>query len=409
MWILGIALSLSSTACAGLPAAGGAAGAATAAAGSATGFTGLMGQVCQNLDALKAKICASPCGKLMSQGMAPLKCLTGGEFGNCCPTTPTAAQQAQPGAAGAAAQIQADTAAAKERVAAVEYLGTVDCHYWPEAEKNLIEALRADRNECVRFAAARVMGSGCCCTNKTIAALTLSASGEDTDGNPSENSPRVRAAAAEALMRCAMVPTEPIKPMPPERPEPVPPELPPAISLERIDEAVNRSEYYYEVVERTPRSVLVARARQAVAELARVPRSPGMPPLGGQSLLDIASNAQNSQKSSSPVTPGRTEVPPSPVRRVAAAPAGAVAPSPGRQTAITGVRAVPPPPVRPDPNVRTGAAAAPVRQVAVTEVRAATPSAVRPDAKTPAGATPTADPVKAKTLKDLLFQSTAPR
>lgn len=378
LWILGIALSLSSTACAQLPAAGGASSAATAAAGSATGFTGLMGQICQNLDALKAKICASPCGKLMSQGMAPLKCLTGGEFGNCCPTTPTAAQQSQPGAAGAAAQIQADTAAAKARVAAVEYLGTVDCHYWPEAEKTLIESLRADRNECVRFAAARVLGSGCCCTNKTIAALTLSASGEDSDGNPSENSPRVRAAAAAALMRCAMVPTEPIKPMPPERPEPVPPELPPAISLERIDPSVSRTEYYYQIVDRTPRAVLVERARRVVAAVANAPQAPGMPPLGGQSLLDIASHAQDPQKASRPVALSRAEAPAPPVRQVTAAPANVIP-------------------------------AEPVRQVAVTGVRATAPAPVRQGASTPPAAAPTAEPAKAKTLKDLFFQSAAPR
>lgn len=357
--ILVIALGMTSTACAQLPMAGGAAagaaGAASGAAGAATGFTGIMGAVCQNIDALKAKICASPCGQLLNQGMAPLKCLTGGAFGSCCPTTPTAAQQAQPGAAGAAAQVQADTAEAKARVAAVEYLGTVDCHYWPEAEKTLIESLRADRNECVRFAAARVMGSGCCCTNKTIAALTLTASGENSDGNPSENSLRVRAAAAEALSRCAMNPPEPIAPRPPERPEPVRPELPPPISLERIDPAVRRTEYY-EVADRTPRAVLVTRARRAVAQVASLPKPPGMPVLGSQSLFDIANNARAAGKPDHPVVSSQVEAPSQVVRAVATAPT-----------------------------------AAPSTPVA------------------PAAAAPTSQPETAKTLKDLLFQSTGAR
>lgn len=371
--ILMFALNLTLTGCAGLPAAGGAAGAAGtagAAAGSAAGFTGLLGQICQNLEACKAKFCASPCGQLFSQGMSPLKCLTGGSFGNCCPTTPTAAQQSQPGAAGAAAQIQADTAAAKARVAAVEYLGTVDCHYWPEAEKTLIDSLRADRNECVRFAAARVMGTGCCCTNKTIAALTLSASGEDTDGNPSENSLRVRAAAAAALSRCAMAPPEPIKPRPPERPEPVQPELPPAISLERIDPAVGRTEYFYQTAERTPRAVLVARARQAMAQVSSASKSSGMPPLGGQSLFDIANHAQGPKPTATPGMPAQNvEIP-----KLAKGPKPTATP--------------------PAPN-RAEVSSSTVRAVVGAPVPVGGPSQDQPE--------------KAKTLKDLFLQSTGAR
>src|SRR5437016_1696634 len=83
-------------------------------------------------------------------------------------------------AAAAAAKIKADEAAAKARVAAVEYLGTVDCHYWPDATDALIMALRADRNECVRFAAASVLNSGCCCNKKTIEALNITVAGTET-------------------------------------------------------------------------------------------------------------------------------------------------------------------------------------------------------------------------------------
>ena len=90
----------------------------------------------------------------------------------------------------AAAAIQA-VAGRLTKIAAIEYLATVDCHYWPEAEAALIGRLRGDRIECVRFAAARALDSGCCCTKKTMAALQLVVAGEDKDGFPSETSERV--------------------------------------------------------------------------------------------------------------------------------------------------------------------------------------------------------------------------
>src|SRR5436305_814669 len=84
------------------------------------------------------------------------------------------------------------------------------------AEAALITGLRVDRNECVRLAAARALGSCCCCTKKTIAALTITVSGSSKDGNPSENSERVREAAAAALEMCVTcyeeMPPEPVRP-----------------------------------------------------------------------------------------------------------------------------------------------------------------------------------------------------
>jgi hypothetical protein len=77
----------------------------------------------------------------------------------------------------------------------------------------------------VRFAAARVLGSGCCCTKKTIEALTTSVQGSDKDGNPAETSPRVKATAYAALQHCLTRYTEPTpEPGPIESIEPVPPE-----------------------------------------------------------------------------------------------------------------------------------------------------------------------------------------
>ena len=62
----------------------------------------------------------------------------------CPPNTPTKEELEAKGAVGAAAAIQADEAGAAQRRAAVRYLGTVDCHYWPEAEDALIGALRTE-------------------------------------------------------------------------------------------------------------------------------------------------------------------------------------------------------------------------------------------------------------------------
>lgn len=101
----------------------------------------------------------------------------------------------------AAAKIKGDEAGAKSRRAAVHYLGTVDCHYYPEAEAALIGALRADRNEAVRLEAVLALGSGYCRTKRTMDALNLVVSGSEQDGNPAETSARVRQAAALALQQ----------------------------------------------------------------------------------------------------------------------------------------------------------------------------------------------------------------
>jgi hypothetical protein len=126
------------------------------------------------------------------------------------------------GAAATAAKIKASEADAKARVAAVEYLGTVDCTRWKEATKALIISLRADPNECVRWAAARVLNSGCCCNKDTIEALRICVAGEDKDGNPPETSLRVKAAAFSALQNCLM-----------KVPEVLPEEVPQQIERER--------------------------------------------------------------------------------------------------------------------------------------------------------------------------------
>jgi hypothetical protein len=99
----------------------------------------------------------------------------------------------------AAAKVKLDEIQARSRQAAVKYLATVDCLYYPEAEASLIAALRADRNEVVRLEAATAIGSCRGVTVRILDALHLTATAQETDGNPAEPSERVRSAARISL------------------------------------------------------------------------------------------------------------------------------------------------------------------------------------------------------------------
>jgi hypothetical protein len=226
---------------------------------------------------------------LLNGASAPVSGLTGGIIPPFCPPVPSASElaaiEAMPagerGPAEVAAMIKADEAAAKARVAAIEYLGTVDCRYWPEATEQLVNALRADRNECVRFAAARVLSTGCCCNKETIDKLKISITGSEEDGKPAELSQRVRMAAQIALHNCLARYSEPFEaPPPPEREteEPTPTDSPdekreeatPAIPLSvgttdghpGGDGLVQTA--YERQIARKPAAQVVAEARQAL-------------------------------------------------------------------------------------------------------------------------------------------------
>lgn len=196
--------------------------AAAATPGTSTAATGgqtiwkFFGLSRENLAGCKDKFCQSQLGMMANNFMKPVNTFAGGLFPSCCPPV-RAADLAKPAdsAEGAAARIKQDEQAAKARREAVRYLGTVDCRYWPEAQEGLINALRADRNECVRLEAALALGRGCCCNKATIKALTLTVTGSQEDGNPAECSERVKAAAAGALQHClACLPVEPQQPEP---------------------------------------------------------------------------------------------------------------------------------------------------------------------------------------------------
>jgi hypothetical protein len=219
---------------AAVPGAAAIPGAAAAAPRSIWGFLGLSPQGIQgckaNLQACRDHFCASQFGQMASSFVGgPLSGLTGGFIPSICPPAPSASQlqnleqQAGPESAEAVAgKIKKSEADAKARVAAIEYLGTVDCNRWKEARTALINGLRADPSECVRYAAARVLNTGCCCSKPVIEALKVCVAGEDTDGSPPETSGRVKAAAFSALQNCLM-----------RVPEDLPPELPPAPLRER--------------------------------------------------------------------------------------------------------------------------------------------------------------------------------
>ncbi len=208
--------------------------------------------------------------------------------------SPSLAELQAPGAVGAASQVKLDRANAEKRMAAVEYLGTVDCHYWPEAEEALIGALRGDRNECVRLQAANVLLNGCCCTKKVIKALAEAASGTDCDGFPAEKSARVRAAAQAALEHCLtcfcdMESKCPDKncdkkpaPLPKLEPAPLPKPIEKGEDLKKGKEG-SMAEGYYNRVAKMPSAEIIADARKAL--LIAIPMEVAGPTVNQHDLM----------------------------------------------------------------------------------------------------------------------------
>jgi len=220
-----------------LPPAGGAAGATAAPAMPAAAprniwsfFTRTPEQKAQ----CKAHFCNSRIGMFINNLLLPAGLATGGFLGPICPPPGTLGGPGGPGGPpnaadllkpantpeGAAARIKQDEAQAKAKIAALEFLATVDCRYYPEAEAGLITGLRAEKNECVRLAAAKALASGCCCSPKVVKALLITVNCSNKDTFPAEASELVRTFAFVALERCLRKCVE-------EEPD-VPPEPPPA-------------------------------------------------------------------------------------------------------------------------------------------------------------------------------------
>jgi hypothetical protein len=268
---------------------------AVPAAAPPMGFFASLGMACK---AKKERCCASPLGKLLANMTRPMQAMTGGVLPSCCPPGPSPADLASPGPVGAAAKIKAEEAQAKARRAAVKFLATVDCHYYPEAEAGLIGALRCDRNECVRWEAAHSLATGCCCNKRTIEALAITVSGSEKDGNPGETSFRVRAEAFAALQFCLANHHDA-----PVRPEnPLPPEQPAALRLPEMSagEQTVLTAYYQNVSDKPWGDVL--RDAQQAADRAQSANSHGLPPTGERNLISLWSNAQIAPQQA-PTTP----------------------------------------------------------------------------------------------------------
>lgn len=242
---------------AGAGAAGGAGGAGLAGAAGAGGGaaprniwgffmkTPEQKAMCRaNLAACRARFCQSKFGQIVNGFLAPASAVTGGILGPLCPP-PTLGANGQPNGVGApnpadlampantpqgaAARIKQEEnpAVIKAKIEAIQFLATVDCRYYPEAEAGLITGLRAEKNECVRLAAARALASGCCCTPNILKALLTVVNCSKKDGFPAEASELVRTYAFVALERCMQKCVE-------GEPEPSP-EPPPAAKKALLD------------------------------------------------------------------------------------------------------------------------------------------------------------------------------
>ncbi|MCC6418637.1 MAG: hypothetical protein IT429_10420 [Gemmataceae bacterium] len=294
---LAFAVGLTSRLGAQVPVAPGAAAvgpaAAAPAAGAAAGAGNIWSKFCLTPEqklACKLCFCKSAIGKMITGMMRPVSVFSGGLLGNRCEEAKTAADLLKPpdSPEGAAARIKADEAAAAARRADVRYLGTVDCRYWPEAEEALIGALRADRNECVRWEAAIALGRGCCCTRKTIEALAITASGSERDGFPPERSERVRAAALASLHHCLAGLAEPIVEGPP--PEAVPP--PKEGSKEGGPGFLpDTSRQYYKRVQQQPLKKIVEGARRTLSQARPVSQTPAVAQQRPAGVFDLITRA----------------------------------------------------------------------------------------------------------------------
>lgn len=282
----------------GIPAAPAAVPAAPAQPTSIWSFLGITPENCERC---RKKICATPLGQMLNNMTLPAQFASGGLIQPCCP--PPSADDLKkmldpnnlnvsPEEA-MAAKIKADEAGAKARIAALRYLATVDCHYYPEVADAIIDALRKDRNECVRYEAALALVHGCCCNKKTIAALIIVVSGQDTDGNPSETSQRVKAAALNAMNLCMShvqyFPDEPVRPETPPEPGPVPPELPPSAAA--AFPRVQLTAFYTQYLPTVPRDKLIQQAGRILAEAAGSKAPPLMASQGG--LLQMWQDSQD--------------------------------------------------------------------------------------------------------------------
>ncbi len=279
------------------PAAAAGVGAAGGAAGGAKNLWSFFCMTPEQKAACRAKLCSCKLFQLLNNSLKPASALTGGIIPDFCPAiSPAALKMSPTSAEGAAAQIMKDEKEAKARRAAMRYLGTVDCRWWPEAQEALIAGLRADRNECVRMEAAMSLGSGCCCTKATIKALTIAVGCSDEDHNPVERSPRVRAAARAALEHCVscyceITTAEPAKAKEEEKSKEEQRKNGEPKQGNGGAPSAERTLEYYRGLHNVSRQKLITDAKR-VLEKAQQPVVWGdMPPSGSRSVFEIITHA----------------------------------------------------------------------------------------------------------------------
>lgn len=280
----------------------------------------------QNLKKCHCCFCGSKLGHMCDSLITPFRVVSGGIVPPLCCHVPTCEELAcmNPDncslAEIVAAKIRRGEADACKRRAAVRFLGSVDCQYYHEAEEALIAHLRADQNECVRLEAAHVLGNGCCCTPRTLAALQIAVAGTAADGNPPEKSDRVKAAAMDALQSClscyagtpatseAPLQTPPLEVLPPPAPSPKSP-----LQLMSFTSTADEK--------KPPRDVVLEAQRTYAAHVgAAVPERTQAKP--ARNLLQIVAEASTPQEASKqeiarPKPPERPapNVQPTPARR----------------------------------------------------------------------------------------------
>jgi hypothetical protein len=279
-----------------------------------------------NLDECRSKLGRSQLGSVLGNTLKPVSLFSGGLIGGPSPAAPgmaapggassmgpagaAAAPASGPmGAQAASAKIQQYQAQSKTTIESIEYLATLDCHYWPEAEKALIDALRANRVECVRFAAARALERGCCCSKKTIEALRIVVEESEEDGNPSETSTRVKASAFRALQRCLCRPST-WSPSAPgaidEAPAPIEPPVPALPSSPDANRGHAPGDSYYtdRLNAKNDRQVVASAWRSLAAKSGRM-ETPPPPP----NPLTVAGDGRSSPRIASRGILGRSHAP----------------------------------------------------------------------------------------------------
>lgn len=193
---------------------------AAAAPGPRVGLFGRIRKTPEQRAQCWADFAKSPLGQMVNNLLKPLAGLTGGLLKPVGANDPAKKKLPADSAGGTAAKIAADAEAAKAKIADLEFLAKQDCRRYPEAEAAILNALRAEKIECVRWAAAKALLTGCCCTPKVIKTLTVVVTMSDKDGNLAEDSERVRLTALMALQKCLNT-CQPAKAEePPEKPAP---------------------------------------------------------------------------------------------------------------------------------------------------------------------------------------------